>query len=66
MDDPKTIPSNPQRMFFSLRGSDTLTDWMGTFTPVKAPIAMEVDWVAFTPLGAACAFNESVLCQGGK
>jgi hypothetical protein len=27
---------------------------------------MEVDWVAFTPLGAACAFNESVLCQGGK
>lgn len=66
MDDPKTIPTNPQRMFFSLWGSDTLTDWMGPFTPVTAPIAMEVDWVAFTPLGAACAFNESVLCQGGK
>ena len=63
MDDPKTIPSNPQRMFFSLWGSDTLTDWMGTFDKVTAPIAMEVDWVAYTPAGQACAFEASVLCQ---
>ena len=62
MDDPKTIPSNPQRIFFSLWGSDTLTDWMGAFAPVSAPIAMEVDWVAFTPLGESCAFDDSILC----
>ena len=63
IDDPKMIPTNPQRIFFSLWGSDTLTDWMGSFTPVTAPIALEVDWVAFTPLGAACAFDDSILCQ---
>jgi endo-1,3-1,4-beta-glycanase ExoK len=63
MDDPKTIPKNPQRIFFSLWGSDTLTDWMGSFTPVAAPIALNVDWVAFTPLGEDCAFDDSILCQ---
>ena len=66
MDDPATIPSNPQRMFFSLWGTDTLTDWMGSFAPVTAPIAMEVDWVAFTPSGADCAFDESILCQDNE
>ncbi|WEK05802.1 MAG: family 16 glycosylhydrolase [Candidatus Devosia phytovorans] len=63
MDTPATIPTNPQRIFFSLWGTDTLTDWMGPFTPVTAPIAMEVDWVAFTPQGAECAFDDSILCQ---
>lgn len=63
MDDPKTIPSNDQRIFFSLWGSDTLTDWMGAFAPVSAPIAMEVDWVAFTPLDQGCAFDQSILCR---
>lgn len=66
MDDPKTIPSNPQRIFFSLWGSDTLTDWMGAFAPISVPIAMEVDWVAFTPLGEGCAFDESILCQDSE
>lgn len=66
MDDPKTIPSNPQRVFFSLWGSDTLTDWMGSFAPVETPIAMEVDWVAFTPLGETCAFEQSILCQDNE
>ena len=63
MEDPSTIPSNAQRIFFSLWGSDTLTDWMGTFAPVTGPIAMQVDWVAFTPLGGDCAFDASILCQ---
>jgi endo-1,3-1,4-beta-glycanase ExoK len=62
IDDPKMVPSNPQRVFFSLWGSDTLTDWMGPFAPVASPIAMEVDWVAFTPLGEDCAFDDSILC----
>jgi endo-1,3-1,4-beta-glycanase ExoK len=60
--DPVMIPTNPQRVFFSLWGSDTLTDWMGPFVAPAGPIAMEVDWVAFTAQGEACAFPESVLC----
>jgi endo-1,3-1,4-beta-glycanase ExoK len=62
MDDPTTIPANPQRVFFSLWGTDTLTDWMGKMDPQTGPIAMQVDWVAFTAQGEACAFPESVLC----
>lgn len=60
--DPVMIPSHPQRIFFSLWGTDTLTDWMGVMTPPTGPIAMEVDWVAFTAQGESCAFPESVLC----
>ncbi|SMQ76000.1 endo-1,3-1,4-beta-glycanase ExoK [Devosia lucknowensis] len=63
MDDQATIPANPQRIFFSLWGSDTLTDWMGRFSQPADPVAMEVDWVAFTPEGADCAFEQSILCQ---
>ncbi len=62
MTDPATIPSHPQRLFFSLWGTDTLTEWMGTMAPVNQPLAMEVDWVAFTALGEDCAFPQSVLC----
>lgn len=62
MSDPATIPTNPQRIFFSLWGSDTLTDWMGPMEAPTEPIAMEVDWVAFTASGEDCAFPQSVLC----
>jgi endo-1,3-1,4-beta-glycanase ExoK len=63
MTDPITIPTNPQRIFFSLWGTDTLTDWMGPMDPPAGPIAMDVDWVAFTALGETCAFPQSVLCR---
>ena len=62
MTDQATIPTNPQRVFFSLWGSDTLTDWMGPMVAPAGPIAMQVDWVAFTAQGEACAFPQSVLC----
>ncbi|GLQ52758.1 family 16 glycosylhydrolase [Devosia nitrariae] len=62
MTEPHTIPTNPMRVFFSLWGTDTLTDWMGEFERPVEPIAMQVDWVAFTALGEECAFDESVLC----
>ncbi|HTM76028.1 MAG TPA: family 16 glycosylhydrolase [Devosia sp.] len=62
MTDNATIPSNPQRIFFSLWGTDTLTDWMGAMAPLTAPVAMQVDWVAFTAQGEPCAFPKSVLC----
>ena len=60
--DPAMIPSNPQRIFFSLWGSDTLIDWMGPFERPTGPIYMQVDWVAYTKLGESCAFEASVLC----
>jgi len=57
------VPVTPQKIYLSHWGSDTLTDWMGPFTPPDRPLVMEVDWVAYTPLGALCQFPESVLCQ---
>ncbi|MEO3997613.1 family 16 glycosylhydrolase [Mesorhizobium sp. CAU 1732] len=63
IDEAFRIPTNPQRIFFSLWGTDTLTDWMGPFTPVTEPIKMEVDWVGYTALGEPCQFPQSVLCK---
>jgi endo-1,3-1,4-beta-glycanase ExoK len=57
------LPVTPQKIFFSHWGSDTFVDWMGPFEVPEAPVIMEVDWVAFTPLGTPCKFPESVLCQ---
>jgi endo-1,3-1,4-beta-glycanase ExoK len=57
------LPVTPQKIFFSHWGSDTLTDWMGPFTAPKGPAIMEVDWVAFTPIGTPCQFPESVVCR---
>jgi endo-1,3-1,4-beta-glycanase ExoK len=59
----ETLPVTPQKLYFSLWGSDTLTDWMGPFTAPDGPVVMEVDWTAFTPLGQPCQFPESVLCE---
>ena len=56
------LPERPQKIFFSLWGSDTLTDWMGPFVAPDEPKRMEIDWVAFTALGEACQFPDSVLC----
>jgi endo-1,3-1,4-beta-glycanase ExoK len=57
------LPVTPQKIYLSLWGSDTLTDWMGPFTAPDGPVTMEVDWVAFTPLGTPCPFPDSALCQ---
>lgn len=57
------LPVTPQKLYFSLWGSDTFTDWMGPFTTPDGPVIMEVDWTAFTPMGGACGFPESVLCK---
>ncbi|WDR03532.1 family 16 glycosylhydrolase [Devosia algicola] len=63
MTDPATIPTHPQRVFFSIWGSDTLTDWMGEMEPPTKTLAMAIDWVAFTAQGETCAFAQSVLCK---
>ncbi|MGF6175762.1 glycoside hydrolase family 16 protein [Ensifer sp. 4252] len=60
--DPAKIPSNAQKIFFSLWGTDTLSDWMGTFN-YKGPTALQVDRIAFTAPTDKCQFAESVACK---
>ncbi|NJS39375.1 MAG: family 16 glycosylhydrolase [Rhodobacteraceae bacterium] len=57
------LPERPQKIYLSLWGTDTLTDWMGPFVPPDRPKQMEIDWVAFTAPGEGCAFDGSVLCS---
>lgn len=56
------IPEAPQKIYASLWSSDTFADWMGPFDAGALPARMEVDWIAFTPLGVPCRFAQSVLC----
>jgi endo-1,3-1,4-beta-glycanase ExoK len=57
------MPANPQKIFVSLWGSDTMSEWLGTFKDPGAPVTLEVDRVAFTKLGEECQFPESVACS---
>jgi endo-1,3-1,4-beta-glycanase ExoK len=59
--DPSKIPSNPQKVFFSLWGSDTMPGWMGKFT-YSQPTTLDVDRVAFTAAGDKCQFPDSIAC----
>ncbi|SOC35870.1 endo-1,3(4)-beta-glucanase [Rhizobium subbaraonis] len=59
--DTEKLPSNAQKIFASLWGTDTLSDWMGTFA-YKAPTSMQIDRIAFTAEGDACQFADSVVC----
>ena len=56
------LPTNPQKIYASFWGSETYDDWMGPFADPGQPIAMEVDWIAFTKQGDGCQFPGSVLC----
>lgn len=57
------VPERPQKIYLSLWGSDTLTDWMGPFREPQDAKRMEIEWVAYTALGEPCAFDDSVLCD---
>ncbi|MCF1464574.1 family 16 glycosylhydrolase [Agrobacterium vitis] len=59
--DPAKLPSHSQKIFFSLWGTDTLKDWMGSFS-YSGPQTMTVERLAFTALGDKCQFPESVAC----
>lgn len=56
------LPERPQKIYFSLWGTETLNDWMGPFVAPDRPKRMEIDWVAFTAPGEPCQFPDSVLC----
>ena len=61
--DPAKLPSHASKLYISLWGSDTLKSWMGTFADPEAPVAAEIDRVAFTAAGQACQFPESIICK---
>jgi len=60
---PDELPTHSQKIFFSLWGSDKLTNWMGAFTDPGSKVTMEVKRVAFTALGQPCQFPESLACS---
>lgn len=57
------LPQTPQKIYFSIWATETLTGWMGPFAVPQAPVVLRVDWVGFTPLGAPCAFPDSLVCK---
>ncbi len=59
------LPRPPQKVYLSHWNSRTFVDWMGPFADPGRPLTMWVDWVAFTPAGAGCQFEGSVLCVPG-
>lgn len=61
--DPAKIPSHAAKIFLSLWGSDKMESWMGRFSEPAQPVLAEVDRIAFTKLGDACQFPESVACS---
>nr|WP_307160466.1 glycoside hydrolase family 16 protein [Rhizobium paknamense] len=60
--DPAKLPKNPQKIFFSLWGTDKLKDWMGPFS-FSGTQTMTIDRVAFTAEGDKCQFPDSVACK---
>lgn len=61
--DPTKLPTHASKIYMSLWGSDTLSDWMGKFVDPGAPVAAEIDRVAFTAEGDACQFADSIVCK---
>jgi len=57
------LPELGQKIYASLWSSDTFVDWMGPFDLSALPLLLEIDWIAFTELGASCQFEASLLCQ---
>jgi|GEM_PF-615761 len=56
------VPVTPQKIMFSHWGSDAMADWLGRPAAGGGPSVLEVDFVAFTPLGAPCQWPGSVAC----
>ncbi|KQV33340.1 MULTISPECIES: glycoside hydrolase family 16 protein [unclassified Rhizobium] len=59
--DAAKLPTNAQKIFVSLWGTDTLKDWMGAFS-YSQPATLQVDRIAFTAEGDACQWAGSIAC----
>ena len=59
---PAPVPSHPQKIFFSLWSTETLSEWMGNFEDPGRPLTMNVDWAAYTAPGEHCLFPSSITC----
>lgn len=59
--DAAKLPTHAQKIFLSLWGTDTLSDWMGRFA-FAGPTEMDVERIAFTAEGEPCQFDGSVAC----
>lgn len=60
------LPRTPGRIMLSLwNGTDASAEWLGSFSPPRAPIAAEVDWFVYTPPGEFCLIEQSVSCDPG-
>ena len=59
------VPQVAQKIYLSHWNTTIMTDWMGEFVDPGRPLVLDVDWVAYTPLGTECQFEGSVLCAQG-
>ncbi|WP_420391618.1 family 16 glycosylhydrolase [Acuticoccus sp.] len=58
------LPQARQKLFFHIwNGTERSEGWLGSFERGALPVTTEVDWVAYTPLGRACAFPRSISCR---
>jgi endo-1,3-1,4-beta-glycanase ExoK len=58
-------PTHPSKLIMMLWNSRTMVDWLGPFEEILFPLSTEIEWVAYTKLGDACQFPESVVCKFG-
>jgi endo-1,3-1,4-beta-glycanase ExoK len=56
------MPTNLQKIYSSIWGSDNSVEWLGAFEEPPGPVVMEIDRIAFTRLGEPCQFAGSVAC----
>ena len=61
LDNPAKLPTNAQKIFVSLWGTDTLKNWMGALSYTQ-PASLQVDRIAFTAERDACQWPQSVAC----
>lgn len=57
------IPRPPQKIYFSIWSTGTLTQWMGPLKYPDDPVVLEVDYVSFQPQNSGCTFITSIPCS---
>jgi endo-1,3-1,4-beta-glycanase ExoK len=58
------LPAQAQHLYISLwNGSAGLDAWLGHFSYPGTPLVATYEYVAFTRMGEACQFPESIVCR---